>query len=85
MISGNRLYCAMLSAAIMRQAFVQTRHHINHRTAFQKRLVQQPAIKIKLPDMAIEVEAALAINLRVARAMDNSHLPPSEADFARVG
>ena len=84
MVTGNRLYCAMSSASIMRQALVQAMHHTKHRIAFQKRLIQQPLMKNTLADMAIEVEAALAIGLRVARAMDNSQ-EPSEAAFARVG
>ena len=38
MVTGNRLYCAMSSAGIMRQALVQALHHTSHRSAFQKRL-----------------------------------------------
>ena len=68
----------------MRQSLVQAMHHTKPRIAFQKRSIQQPLMKNTLADMAIEVEAALAIGLRVARAMDNSQ-EPSEAAFARVG
>ena len=75
MVTGNRLYCAMSSAAIMRQALVQAMHHTKHRIAFQKRLIQQPLMKNTLADMAIEVEAALAVDIRVAKAMDNSQEP----------
>ena len=59
MVIGNRLYCAMSSAGIMRQALVQAIHHTSHRSAFQKRLVQQPLMQNVLADMAIEVEGAL--------------------------
>jgi putative acyl-CoA dehydrogenase len=59
MVTGNRLYCAMSSVGIMRQAFVQALHHTKHRSAFQKRLIQQPLMQNTLADMAIEVEAAL--------------------------
>ena len=75
MVTGNRLYCAMSSAGIMRQALVQALHHTAHRSAFQKRLIQQPLMQNVLADMAIEVEAALALGLRAARAMDH----PDEA------
>ena len=84
MVTGNRLYCAMSSAGIMRQALVQALHHTTHRSAFQKRLIQQPLMQNVLADMAVEVEAALALGLRVARAMDNVN-DPGEAALARIG
>jgi putative acyl-CoA dehydrogenase len=84
MVTGNRLYCAMSSAGIMRQALVQAPHHTTHRSAFQKRLIQQPLMQNVLADMAVEVEAALALGLRVARAMDNVN-DPGEAALARIG
>ncbi len=85
MVTGNRLYCAMSSAGIMRQALVQALHHTAHRSAFQKRLIQQPLMQNVLADMAIETEAALALGLRVARAMDGADRNPAEAAFARIG
>ena len=84
MVTGNRLYCAMSSAGIMRQALVQALHHTSHRSAFQKRLIQQPLMQNVLADMAVEVEAALALGLRIARAMDNAN-DPAEAALARIG
>ncbi len=84
MVTGNRLYCAMSSAGIMRQALVQALHHTSHRSAFQKRLIQQPLMQNVLADMAVEVEAALALGLRIARAMDTAN-DPAEAALARIG
>ena len=84
MVIGNRLYCAMSSAGIMRQALVQAIHHTSHRSAFQKRLIQQPMMRNVLADMAVEVEASLALGLRVARAMDHTD-DPAEAALARIG
>ncbi|MCP5088444.1 MAG: DNA alkylation response protein [Rhodobacteraceae bacterium] len=84
MVIGNRLYCAVSSAGIMRQALVQALHHTTHRSAFQKRLIQQPLMQNVLADMAVEVEAALALGLRVARAMDQAD-DPAEAALARLG
>ena len=84
MVTGNRLYCAMSSAGIMRQALVQALHHASHRSAFQKRLIQQPLMQNVLADMAVEVEAALALGLRIARAMDHID-DPAEAALARIG
>jgi len=84
MVTGNRLYCAMSSAGIMRQALVQAIHHTSHRSAFQKRLIQQPLMKNVLADMAVEVEASLALGLRIAKAMDHMD-DPAEAALARIG
>ena len=84
MVTGNRLYCAMSSAGIMRQALVQALHHTAHRSAFQKRLIRQPLMRNVLADMAVEVEAALALGLRVARAMDHAH-DEAEGALARIG
>jgi len=85
MVNGNRLYCAMSSAGIMRQALVQAMHHTAHRRAFGKRLIEQPLMKNVLADMAIEVEAAVALGMRVAHALDTSSDDPQEAAFARIG
>ena len=85
MVTGNRIYCAMSSAGLMRQALAQAIHHTAHRSAFQKRLIQQPLMQNVLADLAIEVEAALALGLRVARAMDHAETDPAEAALARVG
>ena len=84
MVTGNRMYCAMSSAGIMRQALVQALHHTAHRSAFQRRLIQQPLMRNVLADMAVEVEGALALGMRVARAMDAPD-DPGEAALARIG
>jgi putative acyl-CoA dehydrogenase len=84
MVTGNRLYCAVSSAGIMRQALVQALHFTSHRSAFQKRLTQQPLMQNVLADMAVEVEGALALGLRVAHALDNA-ADASEDALARLG
>jgi len=84
MVTGNRLYCAMSSAGLMRQALVQALHHTTHRSAFQKRLIQQPLMQNVLADLAVETEAALALGLRIASAMDHMD-DPAEAALARIG
>lgn len=85
MVQGNRIYCAMSSAGLMRQALVQALHHTSHRSAFQKRLIQQPLMRNVLADLAIEVEAALALGLRIARAIDESANNEAAAALARIG
>ena len=85
MVQGNRFYCCFSSAALMRQGLVQALHHTAHRTAFQKMLINQPLMKNVLADLAIEVEAALALTLRVGRAMDEAESYESAAALARIG
>jgi len=66
----TRLDCALGTTGIMRQASAQALHHASHRIAFQKKLVDQPLMTNVLADLAIEVEAATALCLRLARAFD---------------
>jgi putative acyl-CoA dehydrogenase len=71
---GNytRLDCCIGSSALMRAAVAQAVHHARHRTAFQKKLVDQPLMANVLADLAIESEAALALTMRLARAYDET-------------
>ncbi|MCY3670549.1 MAG: acyl-CoA dehydrogenase family protein, partial [Alphaproteobacteria bacterium] len=85
MVQGNRLYCAVSSAALMRQGVVQALHHTRHRSAFQRRLADQPLMRNVLADLALEAEAALALGLRTARAVDEAGDGPEPRAFARIG
>ena len=71
---GNytRLDCAIGSSALMRQAVAQAIHHARHRTAFQKKLIDQPLMTNVLADLALESEAATVLTMRLARAYDES-------------
>src|SRR5207302_9766349 len=83
MVALTRLDCTTGSAALMRQATLQAVHHARHRQAFGKRLVDQPLMKNVLADLALETEAATALALRVARAVDARERDPHEAALAR--
>ncbi len=83
MVQHTRLDASVAPAGLMRQALVQAIHHARHRQAFGKRLAAQPLMRQVLADMALEVEAALLLVMRVARAFDESTDPPGEA-FARI-
>jgi len=84
MVALTRLDCMIGSAALMRQAVAQAVHHCSHRKAFGRRLVEQPLMQNVLADLALESEAALALMMRVARAVDASGRSESEAAFARI-
>ena len=72
MANYTRLDCCIGSSALMRQAVAQAVHHARHRTAFQKRLIDQPLMSNVLADLALECEAATVLTLRLARAYDES-------------
>jgi putative acyl-CoA dehydrogenase len=84
MVALTRLDCMIGSSALMRQACVQALHHVQHRKVFGKRLVEQPLMQNVLADLALESEAAVALTLRVARAVDAGARNPGEAAFARI-
>ncbi|MFC7333026.1 acyl-CoA dehydrogenase family protein [Rhodocista pekingensis] len=70
MVQHTRLDCVVGSAQIMRGAVAQALWHTKNRSAFQRRLVDQPAMATVLADLALETEAATALGFRLARAFD---------------
>jgi putative acyl-CoA dehydrogenase len=68
----TRLDCALGTAGLMRAAVSLAVHHTRERTAFGKRLAEQPLMRNVLADMALESEAATALALRLAHAIDRS-------------
>ena len=79
MVNHTRLDCLLGSTTGLRRGTLEAIHHARHRSAFGARLVDQPAMRNVLADLAIESEAATATAMRVARAYDE----PSEAAFRR--
>ena len=84
MVMLTRLDCMLGSAGCMRMALAQAVHHARHRMAFGRRLAEQRLMRNVLADIALEVEAALALSMRVARAVDAAGRDPAEAAFARI-
>ena len=72
MVNHTRLDCVIGSTALLRQAVVQAIHHARHRSAFGKRLVEQPLMVNVLADLAVESEAATVAMMRLARAYDEA-------------
>jgi len=70
MVQHTRLDCVVGSAQQMRGALVQALWHTAHRSAFQRRLIDQPLMAAVLADLAIESEAATALALRLAQCFD---------------
>ena len=84
MAATTRLDCVLGSAALLRQALVQSAHHARHRHAFGKPLIEQPLMRNVLADLALESEAAMMLGLRLARAVDERADAAARA-LVRVG
>ena len=68
--SHTRLDCVLGTAGIMRAALCHALHHARGRSAFGRRLADQPLMQNVLADLALESEAATAFSLRLARCFD---------------
>lgn len=88
MVNLTRLDCAIASAGQMRIALSQALHHIRHRSVFQKKLADQPAMRAVAADLALELEAQVALVFRLThaadRAADGAAEDPREAAYARL-
>ncbi|UGY08375.1 acyl-CoA dehydrogenase family protein [Phyllobacterium pellucidum] len=84
MVTLTRLDCAVASAGLMRAGLAEAVHHARHRVAFETTLIEKPLMLRVLADMALDVAAATALAMRLARAFDNAAKDRSEAAFARV-
>ena len=71
MSNYTRLDCAIGTAGLMRQATAQAIHHATHRRAFGKTLADHDLMLNVLADIALELEAATALAMRLARAYDD--------------
>src|SRR5262249_19343776 len=65
MVTHTRLDCAVSSAGLMRLALANAIHFAEHRTVFQKKLIDHPLMAQVLADMALDVEAATALSFRL--------------------
>jgi putative acyl-CoA dehydrogenase len=70
MVHHTRLGTIAGTLGIMRMALAQAVNHVTGRRAFQKALIDQPAMTAVIADLALEYEAAAALVMRVARAFD---------------
>jgi len=84
MMRHTRLDCALGATAVTRHAVAQAVNHCRERTAFGRKLVDQPLMANVLADLAVESEAATALAMRVARAFDEESDGEAQSLFARV-
>ena len=84
MVTLTRLDCAVGSAGQMRVALAEAVHHARHRNAFGKKLINQKLMVRVLADMALDVAAAQALVLRLAKSFDKAPEDQTEAAYARI-
>ena len=84
MVNHTRLDCLAGSAGLVRNAAAHAVWHADRRSAFQRRLIDQPLMREVLAELALEAEAGLALAFRVARAFDRAQADPQEAALARL-
>ncbi len=82
MVHETRLGAAAAALGIMRGALAQAAHHVAHRHAFQRTLIDQPAMQGVIADLQVEYEAAATLAMRAARAFDGES--EDERGFARL-
>ncbi len=84
MVTLTRLDCAVASAGLMRAGMSEAVHHARYRQVGGVPLINQPLMQRVLADMSLDVAAATALSLRLARAFDMAANDRMEAAFARV-
>ncbi len=85
MVNYTRLDCVLGSTGLLRAAAAEATHHAAHRSAFGRRLAEQPLMQNVLADICIDSEAATLTAMRLARACDASATDESEVLFKRLG
>jgi putative acyl-CoA dehydrogenase len=84
MVQITRQDCAIASTGLMRSGLAHALHHTRHRSVFQKHLADQPLMRSVLSDMALHVEASIALVMRLCRAFDRAATDPNEAAYLRL-
>ncbi len=84
MAHHTRYDCITGSAGAMRKAVLMAANFVRQRTAFQKKLIDQPLMRSVIADLALESEAALALAFRVGASFDLAAQDEHEAALSRV-
>jgi len=84
MVQLTRQDCAIASAGLMRSGLAHALHHARHRSVFQKHLADQPLMQAVLSDMALHVEATVALVMRLCRSFDRAPFDAREATYMRL-
>jgi putative acyl-CoA dehydrogenase len=82
MVHHTRLDTAIAPAGLMRAALSEAKWWIEGRSAFQRRLIDQPLMQSVMADLALDHEAALALAMGCAQAFDGQS--DEDRAFARI-
>ncbi len=83
MVNHTRLDCVIGCATGMRWGTAAAINHCEGRSAFGRRLVEQPLMQNVLADLAVESEAATVAAMWLARRFDEAHAGDTEAALVR--
>ncbi len=83
MVAATRLDCVAGATGWLRHGTSQAAWHVAHRSAFGRRLADQPLMRNVVADLAVETEAAIALALRLAETVDRAD-DEHEAALRRV-
>jgi alkylation response protein AidB-like acyl-CoA dehydrogenase len=83
-LDRGRVYMAASSVGIARASLESATRYSVEREAFGKPIAEHQAIKLKLADMAIRIEAARALTLDAARLLDGGASAGTQAAMAKV-
>ena len=83
MVAATRLDCVLGSTALMRHTLNEAAWHVAHRSAFGGLLADKPLMQNVLADLQVETEAATALAIRLAAAVDAAD-DPHEAALRRI-
>ena len=83
MVAATRLDCVLGSTSLMRRALNEAAWHVSHRSAFGSLLADKPLMQNVVADLAVETEAATALAVRLAAAVDGL-ADPHEAALRRI-
>jgi putative acyl-CoA dehydrogenase len=83
MVAATRLDCVLGSASLMRRALAEASWHVAHRSAFGGLLADKPLMQNVVADLAVESEAATALGIRLAAAVDDLD-DPHESALRRI-
>ena len=84
MVQLTRQDCAIASVGLMRSGLAHALHHARHRSVFQKHLADQPLMQAVLSDMALHVEASVALLMRLCRSFDRAADDAGETALMRL-
>ena len=83
MVAATRLDCVLGSTSLMRHTLNEASWHVAHRSAFGGLLADKPLMQNVVADLAVEAEAATALAVRLAAAVDAAG-DPHEAALRRI-